>query len=53
MCSAHVGHQPDTGGQEGSVALIGGVGVSSGLTGYGVDNGIDGVGHISGYIVQP
>ena len=37
----------------GSVSFLGGTGTYVGLTGYGVDNGINGVGHISGYIVQP
>jgi hypothetical protein len=42
----------------GPVSLQGGTGAYTGLTGYGVDNGVNdnegnGVGHISGYIVQP
>ena len=42
----------------GPVILHGGTGAYVGLTGYGVDNGVpdnegNGVGHISGYIVQP
>jgi hypothetical protein len=37
----------------GPVSLQGGTGAYTGLTGYGVDNGINGVGHISGTIVQP
>jgi hypothetical protein len=37
----------------GPVSFLGGTGAYVGLTGYGVDNGINGVGHLSGYIVQP
>ena len=37
----------------GPVSLKGGTGAYIGLTGYGVDNGINGVGYISGNIVQP
>ena len=40
-------------GNTGPVSFLGGTGTYVGLTGYGVDNGINGVGHISGYIVQP
>jgi len=40
-------------GNTGPVSLQGGTGAYVGLTGYGVDNGINGVGHISGNIVQP
>ena len=37
----------------GPVSLHGGTGAYVGLTGHGVDNGVNGVGHISGNIVQP
>jgi hypothetical protein len=37
----------------GPVSFLGGTSAYVGLTGYGVDNGINGVGHLSGYIVQP
>jgi hypothetical protein len=37
----------------GPVSFQGGTGTYTGLTGYGVDNGANGVGHISGTIVQP
>jgi hypothetical protein len=37
----------------GPVQFLGGTGAYAGLTGRGVDNGANGVGHISGTIVQP
>ena len=37
----------------GPVSLQGGTGTYTGLTGHGVDDGANGVGHISGTIVQP
>jgi hypothetical protein len=37
----------------GPVQFLGGTGAYAGLTGYGVDNGANGVGQISGTIVQP
>jgi hypothetical protein len=37
----------------GPIQLLGGTGTYTGLTGYGVDNGANGVGQISGTIVQP
>jgi hypothetical protein len=37
----------------GPVSLQGGTGTYTGLTGYGVDDGANGVGQISGTIVQP
>lgn len=40
-------------GNTGSVSLQSGTGAYTGLTGHGVDNGINGVGRISGTMVQP
>jgi hypothetical protein len=37
----------------GPVQFLGGTGAYAGLTGHGVDNGANGVGQISGTIVQP